>query len=922
MEVQGMQKDMEAFGALLTKRRELAKAAPDEPAKDDPIRALARALHPQLLDLVIAEVSDESSHARTFRLLPAAGNSALPPFQAGQYLSVKARIGGSRFSRPYSISSAPSDAVRGGYWEITIRRKEGGFFSEQIWRDWKPGTVVEATGPHGRFFFEALRDSREIVAVAGGSGITPVRPLAREIAFGSLDAELTILYGIRTPGETLFREEFADIARRLPGKIKIFHICSEVDGSWQGRRGFITADCIREIVGTVAGTTFFLCGPPEMYRFLDREMETLAVPRRRIRREVFGEETNVLGRADFPGGAADPTVSIKVRLGREVRTLPARTGETLLAALERAGIGPESSCRSGECGFCRSRLVKGEIWPKPENDGRRKADRKLGFFHPCSAYPLTDVEIDIPPAAGSAWKKPARFEKSYDAIVVGAGNGGLAAALKLAKEGAKILLLERHNLPGGFATSFVRGRFEFETSLHELSNVGPAENAGFVRRFLLDECGVDVEFLPVPEAYHLILTDRNVRVNLPFGIEPFVEAVEKAAPGSREPLTRYLDVCREIFDGIGYVGKMKGAPDPAVLMEKYPSFLTTSGYSVEEVTKTFGFSPEALDLIYPYWCYLGLPVSRLSFTIWALVLYDYLLRGAYIPRGTSHALSAAIDARIRRLGGHTAYGLPVERILVENGRAVGVVTVDGETISAPYVISNVSPSVVFGSMIEPSEAVPPEARKIANARRTGASAFVVYLGLDVPPEKLNIESYGYFIGADMDTEKAYRNFFAFEPPRMQAAICLNIADPDCSPPGTTILSMTALAGPDAWRDVHPADYVRTKREFAAAMIEQFSRAVGSPIADHIEEIEIAAPPTFARYTGAFKGSIYAYEQDPWDSVIARSLAYPQERFVRNLEFVGGSAEAGSGYEATYLSGRTAASRVLARLKKKQDRTNE
>ncbi|OPY92315.1 MAG: 3-ketosteroid-9-alpha-hydroxylase reductase subunit [Syntrophaceae bacterium PtaU1.Bin231] len=916
MEVQGMQKDMEAFGALLTKRQELAKAAPEEPAADDPVRVLARALHPALLQLVIAAVRDESASARTFRLVPAGGTSTLPPFQAGQYLSIKAGRGGSRFTRPYSISSAPSDAARGGYWEITVRRKEGGFFSGQVWRTWTPGTILEAAGPQGRFFFEPLRDSREIVAVAGGSGITPIRSLAREIASGGIDAKLTILYGIRTPGEMLFREEFADLQRRLPGRIRITHVCSEPDSSWQGACGFITADCIRRNAGPVGGKTFFLCGPPEMYRFLDGEMALLAVPSRRIRREVFGEEANILGRVDFPDRTAGRTVSIKVRRGREVLTLPAQTNETLLIALEKAGLAPDSSCRSGECGLCRSQLVAGDVWTKPESDGRREADRRLGFLHPCSSYPLADIEIEIPPlSSAAAAKAPARFGKSYDAVVIGAGNGGLCAALKLAKEGAKVLLLEQHNLPGGFATSFVRGRFEFETSLHELSNVGPPENAGFVRRFLLDECGVDAEFLPVPEAYHLLLTDRGVDVKLPFGIGPFIDAVEKAAPGSREPLTRYLGVCREVFDGIGYVGKTKGAPDPAVLMEKYPSFLTTSGYSVEEVTKTFGFPPAALDLLYPYWCYLGLPVSRLSFTIWALVLYDYLFRGAFIPKGTSHALSAAIDARLRALGGHTAYGLPAARILVEDGRAAGIVTADGETVRAPWVISNASPDLVYGNLIEPRDAVPPEARKLANARRIGASAFVVYLGLDAPPEKLNIESYGYFIGPDMDTEKAYRNFFAFEPPRMQAAVCLNIANPGCSPPGTTILSMTALAGPDSWKDVKPADYARTKREFAAAMIEQFSRAVGAPLADHIEEIEIAAPPTFARYTGAFKGSIYAYEQDPWDSVIARSLSYPQERFIRGLEFVGGSAEAGSGYEATYLSGRTAAQRVLARLRK-------
>ena len=62
--------------------------------------------------------------------------------------------------------------------------------------------------------------------------------------------------------------------------------------------------------------------------------------------------------------------------------------------------------------------------------------------------------------------------KNYDAIVIGAGNGGLVAAARLAKEGKKTLLIERHNLPGGFATSFVRGRFEFEASLHELCGIG------------------------------------------------------------------------------------------------------------------------------------------------------------------------------------------------------------------------------------------------------------------------------------------------------------------------------------------------------------------------------------------------------------------------------------------------------------------
>ncbi|MGB4215257.1 MAG: FAD-dependent oxidoreductase [Dethiobacteria bacterium] len=107
---------------------------------------------------------------------------------------------------------------------------------------------------------------------------------------------------------------------------------------------------------------------------------------------------------------------------------------------------------------------------------------------------------------------------SPDVIVVGAGLGGLAAALKLASEGVKVLLLEQHNLPGGFATSFVRGCFEFEVSLHEMSDVGPPGNKGAVRRFLEDETGVQVEFLPVPEAYHLVLPESEINIKIPFGL--------------------------------------------------------------------------------------------------------------------------------------------------------------------------------------------------------------------------------------------------------------------------------------------------------------------------------------------------------------------------------------------------------------------
>ena len=134
------------------------------------------------------------------------------------------------------------------------------------------------------------------------------------------------------------------------------------------------------------------------------------------------------------------------------------------------------------------------------------------------------------------------IEDSYDAVIIGAGNGGLIAAAELAMRGVNILLLEQHNLPGGFASSFVRGRFEFETSLHELYDWGPESNKGGTRR-LLERFELDSEFLAVPEAYRLIVTDpdENLDVVMPFGIDAYLDAIEKAVPGCRDSVSKFFN---------------------------------------------------------------------------------------------------------------------------------------------------------------------------------------------------------------------------------------------------------------------------------------------------------------------------------------------------------------------------------------------
>jgi len=129
--------------------------------------------------------------------------------------------------------------------------------------------------------------------------------------------------------------------------------------------------------------------------------------------------------------------------------------------------------------------------------------------------------------------------KKYDAIVIGAGLGGLSAATMLARNGLGVLLLERHNVLGGYATSFVRGRYEFETALHEPSGIGPPEHRGGLYRYL-DYLGVasKVEFLDFPNLYHAVFPDLDV--TLPAGREPFEAKLCQTFPHEAKGIRRFL----------------------------------------------------------------------------------------------------------------------------------------------------------------------------------------------------------------------------------------------------------------------------------------------------------------------------------------------------------------------------------------------
>lgn len=530
------------------------------------------------------------------------------------------------------------------------------------------------------------------------------------------------------------------------------------------------------------------------------------------------------------------------------------------------------------------------------------------------------------------------MEKHVDVVVIGAGSGGLGAALYTSKMGMKTLVLERHNLPGGAVTSFVRGRFEFEAALHEACEVGPKENRGSYGAYL-DAMGVDIDWRQENNTFHMVVPSEGIDVNMPCGRQNFIDEMERQVPGCRESVTNFFEVAEKGIAGMHYMtdnapaNYFEGTPGATIqklkhdaqmtklkttLATKYPDFLRMASLSINEGMDLLEIPKKAQNIMSSYWVYLGAPPKEMDFFTNAMMLCAYIDKGAAVPSMKSHEISLACDKAIRDHGGEIWYNTAAKELIVKDGKVVGVKT-DKWDIYAKEVISNVNPHIVLGNMLD-QKTLPENVLRYYNSKDLALNLYTAYIGLDISAKDLGVDTYSSLLGTTSDGDELYDRAHQLYSNGYTIVNCLNNIIPESSPEGTCTLFLTGMTYGDVWKDVKPEEYRRVKQKIAGQMIDQAEEAMGIDIRSHIEEIEIACAPTFVRYMGTPNGTPYGYQVRTNDGIPMRCMNEGEYHQIPGLHFCGATGILTDGFNCSCMSGAKSAQYAVEKINAESKRS--
>lgn len=536
---------------------------------------------------------------------------------------------------------------------------------------------------------------------------------------------------------------------------------------------------------------------------------------------------------------------------------------------------------------------------------------------------MTELQV---PTAHSKDRVKTPVPDKVDVAIIGAGLGGLMAGARLARAGKKVAVFDGHYVAGGCATMFHRttrdGRYQFDIGLHYVGDCGP----GGKIPTLLEEVGVQVEFLPMDADGFDTIVLPGLTFPIPADRERYRDRLVEHFPREVKGIDRYVrllgevDVMAKVMDsdrkGLGTV--LWNVATKARLLPRYQK--ATMAQVLDDCTQDPVLRAVILGQSGDY----GLPPSRVS-ALLHMGLANHYFKGAWYPRGGGQVIADRLAEVIEAHGGSVCLRRPIDRILVQDGRACGVrvapMRQDPQQVLAGAVISNADLRHTFQELL-PERHLPPEWYRKSRNFQMGGAIFITCLGIQGDLRQLGMQTRNYWCFDTTDMEAVYGDIARGRlDPRGVYITSASLKDPDShghTPPGVMGVEVMALAPgrPEAWgvtqeevksgayRD--KPEYLAHKERMEEALIARLDQQFPG-CAARVVFRESASPVTHTRFTRAAEGTGYGLAATPEQFMKGR----PGYRGpIPGLYLAGASTRAGHGIVGAMSSGRHAAQKVL------------
>ncbi len=466
-----------------------------------------------------------------------------------------------------------------------------------------------------------------------------------------------------------------------------------------------------------------------------------------------------------------------------------------------------------------------------------------------------------------------KIQSRYDVIILGAGIGGLICGAFLAKSGKKVLIIEQHNIPGGYCTSFKRKGFIFDAAVHHIGGCGKWSIVGRS----LKELDININFLKLDPMDSINFPSFSIEI--PAEIDDYVSLLKQRFPSESENLSSFF----KEFVGL-YRSTVRG--EKSKLLSKYQDV------TYKEMLDKFFTDEQLKTILSAQWGYIGSPPHEVSAIGMCQMLVNYLKDGAFYPVGSTQNFADAIAQKFVDYGGQIMLSSTVNKIYTKDTLAKGVVTNKGKEFFADIFVSNIDPKQTFFELIEEKEVNDSYLRKIQSMKES-TSFFLLYLGLDKGID-LKALKRGFYHTSD-DISFTDNGWFYISVPTK--------TDKSLAPDKKQIISVVVSLKED-YGDIE--DWVTFKEEMKEYTLKYLETLVPN-IRNHIDVIEAATPKTLKRYTLNSKGAAYGWAvtvDQTWSNRLQHKTPFD------NLFLAGHWTNPGPGVCAVVSSGWRVANLIL------------